>query len=133
MIVIDACVLIAHLEMGDAHAAQALEILDTEDELAIHPMTLAECAVGPARLKQLTIFRQACDRLGLVVWQPDIDHPYRIAHLRATTPLTLPDCCVLDAARAQSATLATFDKTLAKVAQALGVIVDDGSSASVAN
>ena len=123
MIVLDACVLIAHLQPGQPQAARAREILDCDDDLSLHPLTLAECAVGPTKTGQSATFRHAVRRLGLDVWQPDPEHPYRVAALRATTALKLPDCCVLDAARAQAASLATFDHALAKTAAALGVPV----------
>ena len=127
MIVLDANVLISYIEHGDVHAAQAFEILDTEEELALHPLTLAECAVSPARAGQLGKFRRMVDRLTVNIWKPDDDHVFRIAQLRATTPLKLPDCCVLDTARSLGATLATFDQTLAKQASALGIDVTNGS------
>lgn len=44
MIVLDASVLISHL-IEDVHSTRALDIIDTEEELAIHPITLAECLV----------------------------------------------------------------------------------------
>ena len=47
MIVLDASVVISHLA-GDVHSSKALDIIDTEEELALHPLTLAECLVGPA-------------------------------------------------------------------------------------
>ena len=128
MIVVDASVLIAHLAPDQFDAERAANILDTEDALIMHPLTVAECAVGPARVGELAVFQRAITRLGLDVWQPDSAHAYRVATLRATSPLKLPDCCVLDAARTLSASLATFDEQLAKVARSLGILVEDGNS-----
>jgi len=128
VIALDANVLIAYYEENHVHAMRALPIIDTEEELAIHPLTLAECAVGPAGGGQLAMFQRRIERLGLTIWQPDPDHYYRIATLRATTSLKLPDCCVLDCARTMSATLATFDAHLAEVARSLGVAVDTGET-----
>ncbi len=125
MIILDACVIISHFA-GDTHAVCARRILQTGDDLAIHPLTLAECAVAPAKAHKLPTFKQAVARLGLTVWDPDIDHHFRVAHLRATTPLKIPDCCVLDAAQCLDATLATFDTALAKTARALGLTVNEG-------
>jgi len=121
MIILDACVLIAHLEAGHVHARQAFEILDTEDTLVIHPLTLAECLVGAVRTGQEGVFRSALERIGINIWTPDNDHPYRLARLRADYHLTMPDCCVLDAARHTSATLATFDAALSDAATRLNV------------
>ncbi len=125
MIILDACVLISHYS-GDNHAARALNILDTEETLTIHPLTLAECSVAPARFQKLSRFRKDITRLGLEVWEPDLDHVYRVATLRATTPLRIPDCCALDLARFQKAILATFDVVLAKTARSLGITVVEG-------
>jgi predicted nucleic acid-binding protein len=119
MIVIDANVLIAFLEADHPHAIDALNILDTEEELAIHPLTLAECAAGPARNGLEGEFRSAITRLGLNIWTPDQEHPYRLASLRAKTKLKMPDCCVLECAIALGASLATFDTQLAKIAKNL--------------
>lgn len=49
--------------------------------------------------------------------------PLRLARLRATTGLKLPDCCALDAALGHGASLATFDEALAAAARRLGVDV----------
>ena len=121
MIVLDARVLIAHLKPDHTHAQAAAGILNTEEELIIHPLTLAELLVGPMRTHQEEAFRSALIRLGILTWTPDPDHPYRLARLRATSGLKLPDCCVLDTARSTQATLATFDHTLAKAATDRGV------------
>jgi predicted nucleic acid-binding protein len=50
----------------------------------------------------------------------------RLAGLRASTGLKLPDCCALLVAEAQGAALATFDDRLARVARSRGVAVLDG-------
>jgi predicted nucleic acid-binding protein len=121
MIVIDASVLISFLETDHPRAIEALNILDTEEELVIHPLTLAECAVGPARNGLEGEFRSAITRLGLNVWTPDAEHPYRLAGLRSKTRLKMPDCCVLECARALGAELATFDAQLARIAKDLKV------------
>lgn len=53
----------------------------------------------------------------------DADEPLRLAELRVTTGLKLPDCCVLDVAMTNRARLATFDRGLAAAARGLGVAV----------
>lgn len=126
MVVLDACVLISFLG-ADAHTAKAASLLDTEDELILHPLTLAECAVGAFRTAQAAEFRRAIQRIGIGQWTPDDEHWYRVAQLAASTHLKPPDCCVLDAARTLAASLATFDDQLTRVAKSLSVPVDDGS------
>lgn len=51
----------------------------------------------------------------------DDGEPLRLAGLRVDTGLKLPDCCVLDIALGNRATLATFDDRLAQAAGRCGV------------
>lgn len=60
---------------------------------------------------------------GITVASHDDDEPLRLAELRATTGLKLPDCCVLDVAIHHRASLATFDLALAEAARKRGVPV----------
>lgn len=123
MIVVDAGVLIAHLSADDAHQEAAFEILDTEEDLLIHPLTLAETLVHPARRGSELDALARIDSLGLLRREPTVDEPVHIARLRAASSLKLPDCVVLAAAEAFGATLATFDRRLAEVARERGVPV----------
>lgn len=123
MIVLDASVLIAHMVEGDVHGARALEILDTEEELALHPMTRAECLVGPVRVGLEGEAIEALERLGVEPFIATYDEPLALARLRAETGLRLPDCCVLGAAQRDGVTLATFDSRLAGVARSMGISV----------
>lgn len=121
MIVLDASVLIAHFGAGDPHAADALEILDTEEELAIHPLTLAEVLVRPAGQGRAAAVREQIALLGVDVLDFSADHALLLAELRASTGLRMPDCCVLLAAMTTSSSVATFDRRLADVAAQLGI------------
>lgn len=123
MIVLDASVLIAYLIDDDEHAGRALDIIDTEEELAIHPITLAECLMGPVRVNREDEASQTIEGLGIERLTIGDHQPQTLARLRATTRLRLPDCCVLAAALETDATLATFDATLARVAVEHGVTV----------
>ncbi|MFT4229698.1 MAG: PIN domain-containing protein [Microbacterium sp.] len=123
MIVLDASVLIAHLAEEEVHGERAFEILDSEDDLLVHPMTLAESLVGPVRTGLESDVLQTFERLGIERLRPAADEPLVLARLRATTSLKIPDCCVLATALEQGATLATFDSRLAQVARAMDVEV----------
>ena len=61
---------------------------------------------------------------GIAVAAHDDDEPLRLAELRATSGLKLPDCCVLDVALHHQASLATFDDALAAAARQRGVRVE---------
>lgn len=123
MIVLDASVLIAHMAESGAHADRALEILDTEDDLVIHPMTLAESLVGPVRAGLEAEALDTVDRLGIERFTAAVDEPLALARLRVRTGLKLPDCCALVSAEREGAMLATFDTRLAATARSRGVSV----------
>lgn len=60
---------------------------------------------------------------GVRVAPHDDDEPLRLAELRVSTGLKLPDCCVLDVALRHRAALATFDNALSVEAAKRGVPV----------
>lgn len=122
MIVVDASVVIAHVS-GDSHSAEAFEILDTEEVLAVHPLTQAEILAGPARIGRELETLQAMQRLGIEVLHPTEDEPLQLARVRAKTGLKLPDCCVFNAAEQTGSQLATFDRKLAAEARKRGLDV----------
>ncbi|TFB72082.1 type II toxin-antitoxin system VapC family toxin [Cryobacterium glaciale] len=131
MIVLDASVVIAFLDPGDAHhdAAQSLIVgeLGKSDEsvsgFALHPLTLAEILVGGVRVGRAHQLLADLRSVGIVPIPSPPDEPLLLAELRTTTGLKMPDCCVLVVALAQSAPLATFDSRLARAALALGLRV----------
>lgn len=123
MIVLDASVLIALLDVSDEHHEQAVRLLaHAEDpELGASVITLAELMVSPARNGRLEEARAAIDRLGIRAITPSLESPQRLADLRAKTRLKMRDCCVLDAAEQSNGSVATFDQSLAKTARELGL------------
>jgi len=115
VIVLDASVLIAHLDSRDALHRRAEEALTSvaAQRLAASPLTVAEILVGPARVGHLDQAVGALRTLGVseVAFPPDTST--RLADLRAKTGLKLPDCCVLLAAETANAdTVLTFDERL---------------------
>ena len=123
MIVVDANVLIAHFSAGDEHRQAADTFLrrSVGDELRIHPFTLAEVLVrvgytGPAERRRTEVHE-----LGVRVWTPDEAEPVRLAKLRAQLSARLPDCCILSAALVLGASIATFDRQLARIATELEI------------
>ena len=69
--------------------------------------------------------------IGIELADRDADEPLRLAEIRVSSRLKLPDCCVLDVAMVdlakapatKSVTLATFDRELAGAAIDRGVLV----------
>lgn len=128
MIVLDASVLIAHLDTADTHHERAHAVLsDAADEpFGASPLTLAEVLVGPARAGQLDRATAALDQLEVDRVGLDDDAPSRLAVLRAGTGLSLPDCCVLLATEQTRGAVATFDQRLASAARERGFVVREG-------
>jgi predicted nucleic acid-binding protein len=125
VIVLDASIVIAHLDGADAHHARAVELLTAgiDEALLISPITLAECYVGPARSGRLDDARTQITRLEIGVVPLSEDAPERLAMLRARTGIRLPDCCVLLAADTAAAEVATFDNRLSQAARTIGLTV----------
>ena len=122
MIVADASWVVALRDPSDRHHRRAVAVnYQIAGEIALlHPVTLAECLVAPARLG---VVDEASARLHAAF---DIDvvdpgAPLRWAKLRAETRLRLPDAIVLDTAVNRHArAIATFDGQLGACA------ADDG-------
>jgi predicted nucleic acid-binding protein len=123
VIVLDASVLIAHLDAYDAHHARADVLLEAPGETALSAsrVTLAEVLVGPTRAGKLELAMAALAQLGIEGVGLDADAPVRLAGLRASTGLKTPDCCVLLAAGQVNGQVATFDAPLAAAARTLGL------------
>lgn len=124
---LDASVLIAHLDAADAHhdRASALLLDVTDEPLGASPLSLAEVLVAPARAGRLDRATAALRRLRVTSVRLPADAPVRLAALRAGTGLKMPDCCVLLAAEQQDAAVATFDDRLAAAARERGLAVCD--------
>lgn len=125
MIVLDADVLIAHLNADDVHHARATELLLQlrSDSFAASTLTLAEVLVGPARAGRLARQEARLAQLEITSVPLESEASAPLATIRAETGLKLPDCCVLHAAEASGGELATFDARLAKAARQRGVEV----------
>jgi predicted nucleic acid-binding protein len=124
VIVLDASVLIAHLDGNDAHHEKAERLLrESEGEaLAASTITLAEALVAGARTGQLRELREAIERLGVTELLTGSDAHVRLAELRAKTGHKLPDCCVLLAAKEIGGVVASFDSALIEAATSLKLI-----------
>lgn len=123
MIVLDASVLIAHLDERDAHHERAKRLLaDTGAEpLGASTITLAETLVAPTRVGRLGDVAAALHRLGVTELPLGEEAPTRLAQLRVDAGAKLPDCCVLLAAQEHDGVVASFDAALNDAAGALGL------------
>lgn len=125
MIALDASVLIAHLAKDEGYSAFAREIIREAvgEALLVHPLTLAEVLVGAVRVGREQSLLSDLDAMGVEVSPGGNDQPLRLARLRVSTGLKLPDCCVLDTALTAGARLGTFDAALAAAARRSGIAV----------
>lgn len=127
MIVLDASVLIGHLDATDAHHRRASALLMdlAAEPLAASPLSLAEALVGPARAGQLDRVTAVLGQLGVTSVPLQDSAPVQLALLRAGTGLKMPDSCVLLAAEQVGCVVATFDDRLAVAARERGFVVRD--------
>jgi predicted nucleic acid-binding protein len=125
LIVLDASVLIGHFEPADVHHAQATALLKAHltDTFACSVVTLAEVYVGASRAGQADRLEQLLAQLAISSLELPADAAHRLGELRATTGLKMPDCCVLYTAARHDAAIATFDDTLAKRANEIGLTI----------
>ena len=107
MIALDASVLVAHLSPFDAHhdAATGILLAAADEPLLVHAITMAAVLVGGVKIGKGAEMRADLQAAGILIAGRDDDEPLRVAELRATTGLRLPDCCVLDIARTNDARL----------------------------
>ena len=120
MIVLDASVIIAYLDRHDAQHTRAEELLarEIDDDFAANPLTLAEILVVPARDGRLEQVQAVLRDLEVQELPFPADAAVKLGLLRAGTGLKMPDCCLLLAAQAAGARVATFDDRLTRVAAA---------------
>ena len=118
MIVLDASVLIGHLDRHDAHHQAATErLLAVADRpFGASSITLAEVLVAPTRAGRLDDARAALRTLDVAELPMPSDAAARLAALRVETALKLPDCCVLLAAETTGGAVLSFDERLAREA-----------------
>jgi predicted nucleic acid-binding protein len=122
-VVLDASVLIGHLDNNDPHHGRAVSLLDATDGqmLGASTITLAETLVAPARAGRLADAHAALKRLGVRELALGDEASSRLARLRADLSIKLPDCCVLLAAREHAGAVASFDTGVIKAARKLGL------------
>ena len=123
MIVLDASVLIAHLDERDGHHERAERLLAESgvEPLGSSTITLAETLVAPTRAGRLADVTAALEQLGVAELPLGDGGATRLAQLRVDAGCKLPDCCVLLAALEHGATVASFDSALIDAASRVGL------------
>jgi predicted nucleic acid-binding protein len=125
IVVLDASALIALFSDKDLHHNWAVQMLvDTIAwELQLISLNMAEAMVHPTKAGRLNQFTDSIRGLGIEVTSVDSSDAARLAQIRASTNLRMPDALVLNQAMRVGGAIATTDKELARVAasQSVGV------------
>jgi predicted nucleic acid-binding protein len=122
--VLDADVLIAHLDPDDAQHVRATACLEdaaARGPLAASALTVAEVLVHPTAAGRGEQAYAALLAMELVVLDIPAHAAARLAALRARTGRRMPDCCVLLAAERTGGLVLTFDERLRGSAVELGI------------
>ncbi len=119
LIVVAASVLIGWLDDADRHHAASIDVLASVERFFVHPLTLAEVLVHPARNGREGDVVARLEAIGMVLSSQPLD-PVGLARLRAVTRLKMPDCVVIACAQAHGLDVATFDDTLRAAAESDG-------------
>lgn len=124
-LVLDAGVLIGHLDADDPHhmTVEALLSRHLGMRLCATALTVAECLVRPAFEGGAALAERALNRLGLERVALDGADAGALATVRAETRLRMPEAAVVHTAERLDAAIATTDRTLARAARARGLVV----------
>ena len=124
--VLDADILIAHLDRDDAQhgrATASLEEAAAQGPLTASALTVAEVLVHPTAGGQGERAYAALQAMNLRVLDIPADATMQLASLRARTGRRMPDCCVLLAAERTGGAVLTFDEKLRGSAADVGISV----------
>lgn len=124
-VVLDAGVVIAQLDHGDALHQRAVSLLESlgRARLVASVLTVAECLVPPAKMGAAPRIERALASLGLEPVALEADDAAALATVRADTGLRMPDAAVVHAAEKLRAGIATSDRALARAARDRGLVV----------
>jgi predicted nucleic acid-binding protein len=123
IVVLDASALIALASSKDPHHDWALKMFrdTTSFQLQMTALTQAEVLVHPAKAGKLEKFLKLISELDLEITPIESSDSSKLANIRATTNLKMPDAVVLHQAVKEKGSIATTDGQLAKVARSNGV------------
>ncbi|GAB2445692.1 hypothetical protein GCM10027062_28160 [Nocardioides hungaricus] len=125
MIALDASLVIAHLGAQEPRHDEATALLAdlAGEQIWMSTVNVAEVLVGYARGGRLDQGAAALATIGVEERPLPGDAAPRLAELRASTGLKLPDCCVLLTAESAGAAVASFDRRLRGAAERRGIVV----------
>lgn len=125
MIVLDANVLIAFLDVDDVHHDDAVSLFEHRflDGFSASVLTVAECLVHPVRAGRQDAALASLSTIGIKVLPLESAEAADLARVRNQYRLRMPDAVVLQAAIRTGSEVATFDESLALAAGKAGLTV----------
>lgn len=122
-VVLDAGILIAHLDASDAHhvAVERFLTASAAARLLASALTVAECMVRPAARAGAAAVDAALAALGLERVPLEGAQAQELARVGAETGLRMPDAVAVHAAEGAGAGIATTDRAVAAAASARGI------------
>lgn len=125
MIILDANVLISLFDSEDANHGRAKQLLlaHANEPMEMSALTLTEFLVRPTQSGMAAKAEALIASLGIIVSPIVAADAHRLANVRATSGLKMPDAAVLWLAQSSAGQLMTMDEHLAQVAARVGVPV----------
>ncbi len=119
---LDSSALIAFINPEDTHNHLACVKISASNSIHIHEVSVAESLVRAQATNTVDHVLHVMKSLrATIVNSSGVPGAIRVAAIRHQTGLALPDCYVIDASVESAVPILSFDSSLNKAAQALGL------------
>jgi predicted nucleic acid-binding protein len=119
---LDSSAFIAFLNPADKHNSDATQRISGAQTIEIHEVSVAESLVRASAHEVVPHVLFVLERLeATIVNSSGLEGAVRVATIRHTSGLPLPDCYVIDAARELGEPVLSFDAKLNKAAHEMGL------------
>lgn len=119
---LDSSAFIAFLNPADKHNSDATQRISGAQTIEIHEVSVAESLVRARAHEAVPHVLFVLERLeATIVNSSGVGGAVRVATIRHSTGLPLPDCYVIDAARELGEPVLSFDAKLNNAAQEMGL------------
>jgi predicted nucleic acid-binding protein len=119
---LDSSAFVAFMNPGDKHNSDATQRIAEAQTIEIHEVSIAESLVRASAHEAVPHVLVVLERLeATIVNSSGLEGAVRVATIRHTSGLPLPDCYVIDAARELGEPVLSFDAKLNKAAHEMGL------------
>jgi predicted nucleic acid-binding protein len=119
---LDSSAFIAFLNPADKHNSDATQRIASAQSIEIHEVSVAESLVRASAHEAVPHVLFVLERLeATIVNSTGVEGAVRVAIIRHSSGLPLPDCYVVDAARELGEPVLSFDAKLNQAAQEMGL------------